>query len=202
MTRWPARSSWRTSTSPSKGTDYFAGALAPSPLLHYWSLAVEEQFYFIFPTIVMAGRVGGETLPGGPSWRPRLSWVVAASFAFSIYETRINPTSASYSLATRAWELGLGVLCAGVVHQFRSTSLVGRSRSRVGVARGDRGLGLRDACVALSRLGRRRSRRGRRRSHPGRRLAAARRRERLALASPGDFCRGRLLLALSLALIP
>ena len=38
--------------------DYFASELAPSPLLHFWSLAVEEQFYVIWPVIVLDCRAG------------------------------------------------------------------------------------------------------------------------------------------------
>lgn len=90
-------------------TDYFAADVMPSPLLHYWSLGVEEQFYLIWPTLlILAAR--------GP--RPRvgaglaLAIVVVGSFVASTLLTDISAPWAFYSLPTRAWQLGLGGLLA------------------------------------------------------------------------------------------
>jgi peptidoglycan/LPS O-acetylase OafA/YrhL len=97
----------------SQGSNYLTATLPPSPLLNFWSLAVEEQFYLIYPTLflaVAALRVGWW------SFRARLvvalSAVVAASFAWSVIQTASNPQVAYYSPFTRAWELALGALLA------------------------------------------------------------------------------------------
>jgi peptidoglycan/LPS O-acetylase OafA/YrhL len=99
-----------------QGTDYFARGLAPSPLQHYWSLAVEEQFYIVWPTVVFllmwAGRRANRSalvLRGG------LTLLAAASLYWSIHETSIAPSTAYFSPFTRAWELGAGALAATLV---------------------------------------------------------------------------------------
>ena len=100
-----------------QGTDYFAASLPPSPLLHFWSLAVEEQFYFVIPTFVLVvamfrRRVRHDVVVV-------VGVLVALSFLYSVIETSIDHKAAYYSIATRAWELGVGVLAAGVVHRCR-----------------------------------------------------------------------------------
>jgi peptidoglycan/LPS O-acetylase OafA/YrhL len=91
-------------------TDYLQAELAPSPLLHYWSLGVEEQFYLFWPALLLVvSRLGGRS-PG------RLAAVIAivgvASFALSVVLTRVAAPWAFYSLPTRAWELAIGGLLA------------------------------------------------------------------------------------------
>jgi peptidoglycan/LPS O-acetylase OafA/YrhL len=90
------------------GTDYFAGT-APSPFQHFWSLAVEEQFYLFWPLLIL----------GTYALRRRrrllalvLTLLTAASLAYSAYElTRAAPW-AYFGLPSRAWELGAGALVA------------------------------------------------------------------------------------------
>jgi len=103
-----------------QANDYFATGLASSsPFNHYWSLAVEEQFYFVWPVLFLAGAAGirGLRIFGKHvRWRQRLVFVLvaigAASFAWSVLDTISNPTSAYFSTFTRAWELALGALIA------------------------------------------------------------------------------------------
>jgi peptidoglycan/LPS O-acetylase OafA/YrhL len=100
------------------GTDYFAQDLPPSPVQHYWSLAVEEQFYLVWPLVmigvlVISGRrrrpVGG-TPHGG--FIASVAILTVASFCWSVFQTEANPMSAYFSTLTRAWELGVGALGA------------------------------------------------------------------------------------------
>ena len=103
------------------GVDYLAAFAAPSPFLHYWSLGVEEQFYLVWPALVIGTawlirrihRRGKADAPS--SERPYLvvlALVTAVSFGLSLVLTRVVPPMAFFSLPTRAWELALGGLVA------------------------------------------------------------------------------------------
>lgn len=98
----------------SNGTDYWGKGTPVSPLQHYWSLAVEEQFYFIWPAIVALALVAFRTSRGSGRGRLALALgvVTAASFASSVLETAASPAWAYFSTSSRAWELCLGALLA------------------------------------------------------------------------------------------
>ena len=88
-------------------TNYLASQRPPSPLQNYWSLAVEEQFYLVYPTIFLVTT----RLARKISLRTRLVTVLVAvivcSFTYSVVFTSVNPASAFFSPLTRAWELAL-----------------------------------------------------------------------------------------------
>ena len=102
-----------------QGVYYFTQDSGPSPMQHYWSLAVEEQFYVVWP-LALFGLLALTRLVTGRSTRrlPRgavttlLLVVVVASLAWSVHQTVESPTSAYFSTFTRAWELGVGALVA------------------------------------------------------------------------------------------
>lgn len=86
---------------------YFEGAAELKPLLHTWSLSVEEQFYLFFPLILVATRTWGKR------------WVVTlvataglASLVLAEWGALNKPIAAFFLLPTRAWELLLGALVA------------------------------------------------------------------------------------------
>lgn len=86
---------------------YFEAAGEYKPLLHTWSLAVEEQFYIIFPiAILLLWRLGRT--------KAKLCIVLVAvlSLTLSEYASRYHPSFNFYWLPTRAWELMAGALCA------------------------------------------------------------------------------------------
>jgi peptidoglycan/LPS O-acetylase OafA/YrhL len=91
-------------------TDYLQAQQAPSPLLHYWSLGVEEQFYLFWPAmLLLASRM---RLASVGRLALLIAGVCGASLALSIALTQVSPPLAFYLLPTRAWQLGLGALIA------------------------------------------------------------------------------------------
>lgn len=115
----------------SSGVNYFAESrlASPSPFQHYWSLGVEEQFYLVWPILIIGiawliRRV--RRLPTKPeatsSVRPYivvLTLVAAVSFALSLFITYLVPPVAFFSLPTRAWQLAAGGLIALTASRWR-----------------------------------------------------------------------------------
>jgi peptidoglycan/LPS O-acetylase OafA/YrhL len=94
------------------GSNYFIPGIAPSLVTHYWSLAVEEQFYLFYPLVVFS-----LTWLTPREHRARtlgffLAVAVVASAWWSYHLTPINSVAAYYSPFTRFWELALGGLIA------------------------------------------------------------------------------------------
>lgn len=83
--------------------DYQNLGAQPSPLIHYWSLAVEEQFYLVWPVLLFLFR---------RRLKPMILVVSALSFLTSPILITIAPIWAFYSLPTRAFELGIGAFLA------------------------------------------------------------------------------------------
>lgn len=85
---------------------YFDAASTTKPLLHLWSLAIEEQFYLIWPILALI------------AFKARINFmwfnvtIVLASFATGIYLINHDMTAAFYSPASRFWEIGIGSLIA------------------------------------------------------------------------------------------
>ena len=97
-----------------QGSDYFAQGQPPSPFLHFWSLAVEEQFYFVWPSLL--------ALLLAVRFRRLLVVMVAvgaASLLWSVHVAAASPGAAYYSTFARAWELALGAALAVVAPHLR-----------------------------------------------------------------------------------
>lgn len=86
---------------------YFDGATDYLPMLHTWSLAVEEQFYIFFPLLLLLlHRIGHR------SCLSTITLLVLGSLALAIWATPQMPSAAFYLLPTRIWELGVGSILA------------------------------------------------------------------------------------------
>ena len=98
-------------------TDYFTTAAELKPLLHTWSLAVEEQFYVLFPLLIIT------------SWSLGRRWVLVilsfiglVSLVVADWGAYNKPVATYFLLPTRAWELVLGSL--GAFFHFRRRNAV------------------------------------------------------------------------------
>ena len=132
-TRWVS-TAWDVVTSSLYGinwrlaaqsVDYLAKGEAPSPVQHFWSLAVEEQFYLVWPVLLLLAtrwarphmrrhrrRLNGR---GGTSTRSLTPWlflglalVAVPSLAWSIHLTAVDAGPAYFVTTTRMWELAIG----------------------------------------------------------------------------------------------
>ena len=103
-----------------RSVDYLAAESAASPLQHFWSLAVEEQFYIVWPLLIVA--LFWRWQRGSASRRLLLGLAVIAvpSFVWSVHLTTANPGAAYFVTTTRLWEMAVGaVLAVVVVHADR-----------------------------------------------------------------------------------
>lgn len=112
-----------------QGTSYFGGASETKPLLHTWSLSVEEQFYVFFPIVLLATK----------AWlNSRFALVIAVlsliSFLASVVGVYKAPSATFYLLPTRAWELGIGALMAAGALKESKTGLINEIMSAAGIA--------------------------------------------------------------------
>ena len=86
-----------------QGRDYFAPDASTNPLLHLWSLGIEEQFYILWPLLLVV-------LKGRPFRAMAISAIAIASVAANLYLVADHQAIAFYSPVTRAWELLAGAL--------------------------------------------------------------------------------------------
>ncbi|OBJ55198.1 acyltransferase family protein [Mycobacterium asiaticum] len=100
--------------------DYFSGG-APSPFQHYWTLGVEEQFYLLWPPMIVGlawlirrlrRRAKGDAPPSKTPFLVLVTFIAVSSFVVSLLVTYVMPLAAYFSLFTRAWQLALGALVA------------------------------------------------------------------------------------------
>lgn len=110
-------------------TDYFGGAAESKPLLHTWSLGVEEQFYLLYPLLLIALQ----------RWRPNwtkgaLVILATVSFVADWWLYAIDPLAAFYQLPVRAWELSIGGLLAVGAFPRLSSGLMRNLAGAAGMA--------------------------------------------------------------------
>jgi len=90
-----------------EANDYFAANAEANPLLHFWSLAVEEQFYIVWPLLILGlSKLGSRARLGG------LVALTVASFTHSVMLTNAATPWAYYSPLSRAWEFAIGGILA------------------------------------------------------------------------------------------
>jgi peptidoglycan/LPS O-acetylase OafA/YrhL len=103
--------------------DYLRSHDTASPVQHFWSLSVEEQFYLVWPLLFLAAGLVARR-HASRTRHVTVACLAAAlvlgSLAFSIYDTRTDPQAAYFVTTTRMWELGMGGLLALLPEQLGS----------------------------------------------------------------------------------
>ncbi|SPM28055.1 acyltransferase, partial [Mycobacterium terramassiliense] len=111
-----------------QNADYFSHSETPSPFQHYWSLGVEEQFYLVWPPMIIGTawlirrlrrRTGADETSSVRPYLVILFLVAAVSFAASLALTDAWPPAAFFLMPTRAWQLAAGGVVALTASQWR-----------------------------------------------------------------------------------
>ena len=112
-------------------TNYLTQEEADSPIVHYWSLSIEEQFYFIWPILIFFLVKFSTKLTWKRNLLVVISLVFFSSLLFSIIFTSQSPQQGYFSSFTRVWELALGAILAIIV--WRPNVLLGNVLSILGL---------------------------------------------------------------------
>jgi peptidoglycan/LPS O-acetylase OafA/YrhL len=107
-----------------RAVDYLAEDVGRSPALHFWSLSVEEQFYFLWPVLLVIGSACARRFgwPVRRTFSVAILAVVGPSLAWSVWLTTHDQAAAFFVTGTRLWELGVGAILALLLHGAPQTS--------------------------------------------------------------------------------
>jgi peptidoglycan/LPS O-acetylase OafA/YrhL len=97
-----------------RSVDYLAEGVVPSPVQHFWSLAVEEQFYVVWPLVILLVLVLARRyrVPLRAALAVGIAAIGVPSLAYSIWKTGADPAPAFFVTTTRMWELAIGAAVA------------------------------------------------------------------------------------------
>lgn len=115
---------------------YDAAGASTSPLQHFWSLAVQGQFFLVWPLVILG--LAALARRAGWSLRPVVGWftlaAVVASFAWAVYLVDVTQQVAYFHSASRFWEIGAGALLALVLPYLRLPDVIRDALAWLGLA--------------------------------------------------------------------
>jgi peptidoglycan/LPS O-acetylase OafA/YrhL len=119
-----------------QAVDYLGAEDAPSPVQHFWSLSVEEQFYIAWPVLMIGALWWARRLGYSPVQMLTfvLGVILAGSLAASVVLTRSDPAWAYFVTHTRMWELALGGLMALGLDRFHPSAGVRTAMAVAGIS--------------------------------------------------------------------
>lgn len=121
----------------SNSTDYLAPTSENSPFLHFWSLAVEEQFYLVWPGLfalvaVLFRRRLPDTTSPLRAIKVLMALATIASFAIGVWQTSAGSSAAYMGTVGRAWEFGVGACLVLTLPALMQSRVVRRFSSVIG----------------------------------------------------------------------
>ena len=121
----------------SKAVTYSASNDIASPVTHYWSLSAEEQFYLVWPGLIILSCLGARRWLRGRTTTTvgaTLLAVTVGSFAFSVWATQTHRAAAYFITPTRAWEFGAGALVVLLMRKWAPSLGLSRVLRWLGLA--------------------------------------------------------------------
>jgi peptidoglycan/LPS O-acetylase OafA/YrhL len=111
----------------SESVNYFTAGSTGTPVTHYWSLSVEEQFYIVWPLIIIACFAASTRL--SPRARNRLllsafTLILVGSFCWALFSTATQPSAAYFQTTGRAWEFAAGGILTFARRPVRPARLI------------------------------------------------------------------------------
>lgn len=115
--------------------DYLAQDDFRSPVLHFWAMSIQGQFYLVLPVFMLVAWKLGTALRIRRTWilPVMISIATVTSFVYSVIHTYDTPTSTYFSSFARVWEFGLGALLSLFVARIKVSSLIASALSWVGI---------------------------------------------------------------------
>ena len=113
----------------SKAVTYSASNDVASPVLHYWSLSAEEQFYLVWPSLIIISLLVARKWLRGHTTTTigfTLLLVTISSFAISVWATQTHRAAAYFITPTRAWEFGAGALVVLLMRKWAPSLTLSR----------------------------------------------------------------------------